>query len=317
MTAYEKVISKITRDDRVSHSLVACIFDGGHFQTKQEALHNCIRASEGENIRTPQTNRQLTGSVLENVVMTEGCRRLGLVNLDAEITEKVEHPLLPLEGSLDGMAEANKLVIKNNSDLGIYIPNGTKIVVNGKCPIEVKCTSIRATDTPPNWLGVMQLKAAMSTTQCDFGVLIILFESTDLRVFVYRRDYEFEEQLAEKVIDFDRRIKEKDYFTPQVSRDAYVMNQEADQESVVEIKDNFHIDQYLDLKQKIRDLEGQVDYHQSQIMGDMGNASKGVNEDYVVSWGMINYKAKPERVIPANDAYSIRRKTITVKRAKK
>lgn len=317
MTGYEKIISKITRDDRVSHSLVPCLFDEGHFITKQEALHNCIRASEGENIRTPQTNRQLTGSVLENPCLIEGCRRLGLVNVQAEITKKVEHPLLPLEGSLDGMAEAKNLKIENDPDKGIYIPNGSKIVVNGKCPIEVKCTSIRATDTPPNWLGVMQLKAAMSTTQSDFGVLIILFESTDLRVFVYRRDYKFEEELAEKVIDFDRRIKEKDYFTPQISRDALVINKNADPDSVVNIEDNFHIEQYLELKQKIRDLEEQVDYHQSQIMYEMGNASKALNDDYVVTWGMINYKAKPERVIPASDAYSIRRKTITVKRANK
>ena len=49
----------------------------------------------------------------------------------------------------------------------------------------------------------------MSTTQADAGILIILYQSTDLRIYVIPKDYEFEKELADKVIDFNRRIDEK------------------------------------------------------------------------------------------------------------
>ena len=314
----EQPISKITDDDKVSHSLAPYLFDEQLFdKTKNEALHDCIRAKHGENIRTPQTLRQEFGSEAEHVCLRVGCRRLGLTNVQHPILEKVEHPLLPLQGSLDGMAEADNLTIENSPERGIYLPNATKITVNGRCPIEVKTTSMRATDDPPNGLGVMQLKAAMSTTQSSFGVLICLFNSTDLRVFVYQRDYEFEDELAVRVKDFDRRIREEDYFTPQISRDAHLLNKSVDDEAVIELEDSFHVDQYVSLKEKKKEIEKQIDYHQSQIMNSMGNASKAIHEDFVVSWPMINYKAKPEKVVPAKDAYSVRRKTITVKRANK
>tara|TARA_R100001509_G_C4834667_1_gene204467 strand:- start:609 stop:1019 length:411 start_codon:yes stop_codon:yes gene_type:complete len=136
-------------------------------------------------------------------------------------------------------------------------------------------------------------------------------------VFVYQRDYEFEDELAVRVKDFDRRIREEDYFTPQISRDAHLLNKNVDDEAVIELEDSFHIDQYVSLKEKKKEIEKQIDYHQSQIMNSMGNASKGIHENYVVSWPMINYKAKLEKVVPAKDAYSVRRKTITVKRANK
>ena len=73
-----KPIGKITRDDYCTHSLVPYLFDAGHFKTKQEVLNDCIRARNGESIRTPQTLRQRTGDVLEKPLIQECMKRLGI-----------------------------------------------------------------------------------------------------------------------------------------------------------------------------------------------------------------------------------------------
>ena len=228
-----KPIGKITKDDMCTHSLVPYLFDAGHFKTKQEVLNDCIRAKHGENIRTPQTLRQRTGDVLEKPLIDECMLRLGITEYDKEVSEAVVHPLLPLEGSLDGIAFCDKLTVKEDKEQSIFCLDSSEVYLNGYVPIEVKCTSTYPEDIPPDWLGVMQLKAAMSTTQAKAGILIILYQSTDLRVYVIPKDYSFEKELEVKVIDFDRRIKEEDYYTPQVSLDALVKYPNANDETKI------------------------------------------------------------------------------------
>ena len=55
---------------------------------------------------------------------------------------------------------------------------------------------------------------------------------------------------------------------------------------------------------------------QAQIMDEMGNASVGRTGEWIVQWKMRNYKAQPEKVVPAKDAYTIRSKTLTIKKGK-
>lgn len=313
-----KVIGKITNDDMATHSLVPYLFDEGHFKTKQEVLDQCIRAKHGENVRSAQTLRQRTGDVLENPLIIEVAKRLGLSDVEIEVTEKVVHPFLPLEGSLDGIGYADNLLIKPDTENGIYTIGSSEILLNGKMPIEVKCSSQFPTDEPPNWLGVMQLKAAMSTIQAKAGILIILYQSTDLRVYIYQKDHEFEKQLAEKVIDFDRRIKEEDYFTPQITRDAYVKHPEAipDEVKILPEGTDTYINQLLTTKDMIKKLQSTADALQAQIMDQMGNASEGRIGEHIVHWKMRKFKAQPEKVVPAKDAYEIRSKTLTIKKSK-
>ena len=37
-----------------------------------------------------------------------------------------------------------------------------------------------------------------------------------------------------------------------------------------------------------------------------------VNSKYKVKWGSINYKATPERIIPAKEARTVRRRSISI-----
>ena len=310
-----KPIGKITRDDYCTHSLVPYLFDKGHFKSKQEVLNDCIRARHGESIRTPQTLRQRTGDVLEKPLIKECMKRLGIKQYEDKITEKVVHPMLPLEGSLDGMAYPEKLTIKEDKENGIFTLHSSEVYLNGKTQIEVKCTSIYPDDIPPDWLGVLQLKAAMSTTQAQAGILIILYQSTDLRIYVIPKDYEFEKELADKVIDFNRRIDEEDYYTPQVTNDAHIKYPNANDETKILSEDTSELlKQHEQTKEMIASLKEVNEKIQAQIMDEMGNASIGRTGNWIVQWKMRKYKAQPKKIVPPKDAYEIRSKTLTIKK---
>ena len=310
-----KPIGKITRDDYCTHSLVPYLFDKGHFKSKQEVLNDCIRARHGESIRTPQTLRQRTGDVLEKPLIQECMKRLGIDKYEDKITEKVVHPMLPLEGSLDGMAYPEKLTIKEDKENGIHTLDSSEVYLNGNTPIEVKCTSIYPDDLPPDWLGVLQLKAAMSTTQAQAGILIILYQSTDLRIYVIPKDYEFEKELADKVIDFNRRIDEEDYYTPQVTNDAHIKYPNANDETKILSEETSELlKQHEQTKEMIASLKEVNEKIQAQIMDEMGNASIGRTGNWIVQWKMRKYKAQPEKIVPPKDAYEIRSKTLTIKK---
>jgi len=45
----------------------------------------------------------------------------------------------------------------------------------------------------------------------------------------------------------------------------------------------------------------------------MGNHTHARLKNFNLNWSLINYKAQPEKIIPAKEAYSIRKKTITIK----
>ena len=310
-----KPIGKITRDDYCTHSLVPYLFDEGHFKTKQEVLNDCIRARHGESIRTPQTLRQRTGDVLEKPLIKECMKRLNIDNYDDKVTEKVVHPILPLEGSLDGMAYPEKLTIKEDADNGIWTLDSSEVYLDGKTPIEVKCTSIFPSDIPPDWLGVLQLKAAMATTQATAGILIILWQGTDLRIYVIPKDYTFEQELAERVCDFNRRIDEEDYYTPQITSDAYIKYPNANDETKILSEDTADLlKQHQQTKDMIASLKAVNEKIQAQIMDEMGNASIGRTGEWIVQWKMRKYKAQPEKIVPPKDAYEIRSKTLTIKK---
>lgn len=312
-----KPIGKITRDDYCTHSLVPYLFDKGHFKSKQEVLNDCIRARHGENIRTPQTLRQRTGDVLEKPLIQECMKRLGIDKYEDKVTQKVVHPMLPLEGSLDGMAYPEKLTIKEDKENGIHTLDSSEVYLNGNTPIEVKCTSIYPEDVPPDWLGVLQLKAAMSTTQAQAGILIILYQSTDLRIYVMPKDYEFEKNLSDKVIDFNRRIDEEDYYTPQVTNDAHIKYPNANDETKILSEETSELlKQHEQTKEMIASLKEVNEKIQAQIMDEMGNASIGRIGNWIVQWKMRKYKAQPEKIVPPKDAYEIRSKTLTIKKGK-
>ena len=207
---------------RATSSITCALFDRARFFDKHGCLKKAIAEKNGTLVDNyVQTNRQATGDLLEPVLIKEAARRLGITELEAEVDYKIDHPELPLQASLDGRCKVVNLKVSHDPDNGIYIVGHKDLILNGDIPIECKCSSdFPSVDEPPKYLGVDQLHASMDILNADYGILIVLFQSTDLRIYIYKKDEAFKGELARVVLDFDRRVEEEDYYPPETPEHA-------------------------------------------------------------------------------------------------
>jgi hypothetical protein len=302
---------------KATSSIVCALMDEGEYFNKQTCLKRAIDDKYGIPSDFKSTNRMATGDLLEPVLIKEGARRLGITDIDVDIDYKIEHPLLPLEASLDGLANAKDIIVKEDADTGIFLPHATKLTLNGQIPIECKVSSQFPQSEPPTWLGVHQLMSSMEILDAEYGILIVLWQGTDFRIYVYKRQPDYAQKLKEVVLDFDRRVEEEDWYIPECSEDAYMIFDTArEAESVMILEEDVveDIDQYMTLKDVAAQAEKAADLCLTNLMVSMGNHSKARSADYKVDWGVRNYKATEEKIVPAKEARSIRLKKPIIKR---
>ena len=317
------MVGKVTPDNQLSCSALA-IFDENYPYglTKNELLDRCIRATKGENVRSNnQPLHMRTGDVLENPILQEACTRLGLTNVRLDIAEPLVHATLPFAGSPDGMARAstdrkNPIVIKSDPSKNIFTPNDKEVKLVGDGILEAKCTRDWAEDELPKWRGKDQAQGLCECADLDWYVVVVLYSSTDLRIFVFQRDPEFKTWLEETVIDFDRRVKEEDYYTPEDSNDANIIWSNA-YDSLVELPNEMSskLEDIQSAKRIIENAKQIIDDSETAIKVAMQENEHATVSKYQVRWGSRKYKAKAEqtKVIPASAARIVRNKTLTIK----
>ena len=71
--------------------------------------------------------------------------------------------------------------------------------------------------------------------------------------------------------------------------------------------------QSMECDRVIKEAKQHKEMCMEKLKDAMGNHTHARLKNFNLNWGLINYKAQPEKVIPAKDAYSIRKKTITIK----
>jgi len=71
--------------------------------------------------------------------------------------------------------------------------------------------------------------------------------------------------------------------------------------------------QSMECDRVIKEAKQHKEMCMEKLKKAMGNHTHARLKNFNLNWGLINYKAQPEKVIPAKDAYSIRKKTITIK----
>ena len=224
------MVGKVTPDYQLSCSGLA-VFDPNYPYglTKNELLDRCIRAARFENVRDDkQPLFMRVGDVLENPILEEACLRLGLKNPQLDIDEPLIHKTLPLAGSPDGIATAtvgdeSPLVVKTDLTQNIFTSKNEEVRLIGDGILEAKTTRDYGEDDLPDWRGKFQAQGLMECAGLDWCAVVVLYASTDLRVYVYERDPEFSSWLEEIVTDFDERIKTRKYFEPENSIDANII----------------------------------------------------------------------------------------------
>ena len=308
------MVGKLSRDDMFSPSICPIVFGVSPYMNRNEILKQCIDAKHGKNVRTEQTTQQRVGDLLEPLILQETAEMLGLSNLEKDHTTPVHHPTLPIQGSLDGTAFAKNVIIQPTDD--IMTQDGRPIVLQGKGVLESKSTAASPTDIPPEWRGVMQTKCLMSCLDYDWGVVSVLYRSTLLKLYVFRRDFEFEKQLADVALDFDRRVKEEDYYPPVTNVEAAVAFSSVEPDKIVNMDNDLittATESYLLAKEQIKKYTDLANKSMLTIQNFMQNAEKGTHPKYEYKWGSRTYKAQPEKIIPAKESYTTRNKSVTIK----
>jgi predicted phage-related endonuclease len=307
-----------------SASLLPAIMGMSPWASPNDALAGCIEAHRGHErpgLSDPEPAEW--GNLLETTILEQACLRLGLTNLDLDHSEARSHPMLKLACSLDGTADGNGLLVKHNPDAGIYVMDGDEIALNGVGVMEAKSTAIEPADSPPLYQGPIQLQAQMDIIGAEWGAVCTLFKGSRLRVYLFKRHSQTCQEIAKAVIDFQRRIDQWlvdgsiDYYPPVSSKDA---DRTWDQAEEAEV-DLGHaaellVDEIVVAKAEIKRLEEKVEKAETNLKNLMRTATKAKAGMWEVSWPMRQYRAQPERVVPATEARVVRQSTLKIKEAK-
>lgn len=71
--------------------------------------------------------------------------------------------------------------------------------------------------------------------------------------------------------------------------------------------------QSLECDRVIKEAKLHKEMCMEKLKDAMGNHTYARLKNFNLNWGLINYKAQPEKIIPAKEAFAIRRKTIIIK----
>ena len=310
-----EAVGKLTPDFQLSCSLLEPIITGQNpYQTRNQVLENCHKALQGEDIRIATNNYMEVGNVLEKPVAELAAKRIGLLDIQLVVEEAVRHKKVTLNGSIDCIGVADNLFITKDIDKGFYCPEleeGEGIKLNGKGVVEIKVTNAPLTETLPAYRGVVQVKGLMAITEYSWSVVCVL-NGSDLRMYFYERNQDWEQEVLEPtVIDFNNRIAKLDWYDPFDTKEAAHITPQDNGETVeLNKQDQVQIDNIVAWEAQIKNLKDNIEAAKKNIMVSLKEAKYGVSESHKVTWQTINYKAQPEKLVPAKDAYTSRRLSI-------
>ena len=310
-----EAVGKLTPDYEISCSLLEPLITGKNpYKTRNQVLEDCHKALNGEDIRIATNNYMEVGNVLEKPVAELASKRIGLLDMQLVVEEAVRHKRVTLNGSIDCIGVADNLFITKDVDKGFYCPeleDGEGMKVNGKGIVEIKITNAPLSESLPPYRGVIQVKGLMAITEYSWAVVCVL-NGSDLRMYFYQRDEQWEKDVLEPtVIDFNNRIANCDWYDPFDTKEAaYITPQDNGEPTELTKQDQVQIDNILAWEAQIKNLKNNIEEAKKSIMMSMKDAKEGYSESHKVVWQTVNYKAQPEKVVPAKEAYTSRRFSI-------
>ena len=318
-----KSYRKVTPDTMLSASRLPAVAGKSRYSTANDELRRTIDALQNIDPEPLESEAADWGNRLERVILTETALRLGLDNVELEHPKPYFHASWSLCCSLDGSAMGNGMEIKHDPANGIFVlsPGGT-IRLTGLGVLEAKVAGCAPEDTLPLYRGPLQLQAQMSILDAKWGCVSVLYQGIAMRVFLFephQASLDFIEHLCH---DFQRRIdhykttQEILWYDPQHTDDAARCWPVAEEtEDAVELLNDAVVwaAEVVQAKKLIKEKEELIEDRQTKLMALMQGRPKAVAGSYRISWPMRHFKAQPEKVIPARDAYSIRQSSVSVK----
>ncbi len=314
---------KLTPDYMMSASRLPALLGLSRYQTPNDELQYSINASKGLPREDKQNEAMAWGDRLEQMILLETAKRLELLELSTEFDSAFFHKTLPLACSLDGWAHGRGQKIRTDMDAGIIVVGQDEIMLDGYGVLEAKLTAVSPEEMPALYRGPVQLQAQMDIMQAKWGAVAVLYQGTVLRIFLFEPHKQTLETIKTAVLEFQNKIEkykatgEIDYYPPANSKDADRMYPAADEAAVVNLPGRAEqlADQILAANAAIKEAEGKRSEAETELKAMLGQASKGTVGRFEIRWPMRSYKATPEKVVPAKDAYSIRQSTLSIKEA--
>jgi len=314
---------KLTDDREMSASRLPGIMGFSKYSTPNDELQYSINAIDGKERPDIGNEAMGWGNTLEPVILTEAAKRLGIEEFHTEIGEPYKHQTLALQCSLDGVGFGVGQQVFNDPDNGIFVVGQDSIVLDGPGVLEAKLTKTMPEDFPHLARGPIQLQGQMLVTGHKWGAVCVLYQGIELRVFLFAPHSQTQDAIAKAVTDFQTRLDTYqkdgviDWYPPASSR-------ELDRIYPSAVKDEVDLPatvadlakEILANKAAIRAAEAGIEEAEKLIKEKLGQAERGRAGEFVISWPMRNYKAAPERLVPAKEAYSIRQSTLSIKEAK-
>jgi len=215
----------------------------------------------------------------------------------------------PLGASIDDWAVAKE-------PIQITDPLGETFDLVGDILWEYKVTSI-SQDELPLYRGPVQVQGQMMCTLTTKAVVMVFNTKTwEIQYWPILENKETQSLIRNAVREFWNRREKELYYDPEKSSDYSLVYPEA-LDKTVDLSGNNHIGDAINTwhegNLEIKSGKKKIEASQDIIKGAMGEAAFGKYNDFAISWPVRNYKAKPEKVVPAQEAYSKRSNTISIK----
>ena len=315
----DKAVGKLTPDDMMSCSRLPALLGFSKFRTPNDELKYSINAINKEPNEFNENEPMLWGNLTEKLILAEAAKRLG-VDIDKLAHDKPYfHPDIPLATSLDGTATGNDTTIYTNIDKGIYVMGHDSIKLDGYGILEAKLTAQEVESEPAPYRGVIQLQGQMDIMKATWGALCVLYKGTTLRIFLYPINQDHINMIHNAVEDFQKRLdkyktnQEIEWYPLSDSFEASRVFDHAEKSTIELPEIEIQAEKIIDLREKIMELETAIDNLQINIMEQMRDNEVCNAGRYKISWPMRQYKAQPEKRVPAKEAYVIRQSKLSIK----
>lgn len=317
------MVNKVTPDTMLSASRLPAVMGISRYQTPNDELEYSMRALRGEEREDIGNESMDWGNQLEPLILKETAKRLLLTDLVVDHDKAHFHDSLPLCCSLDGSAEGRGQVIVTDPDQGIYVIGQDSITLDGMGVLEAKLTAMEPEDVPPLWRGPIQLQAQMDIVKVKWGAIATLYKGTQLRIFLFAPHQPTLDRIAEVATDFQARLTtwqetgEINYYPPQegeqwpARRGAYPVEEEV--AITLDGKAEELAQLIVSANAALKEAEKIKAESEAELKKLIGTATLATAGRFQIKWPTRSYKAQPEKIVPAKEAYTIRQSGLTIK----
>jgi hypothetical protein len=150
-----------------------------------------------------------------------------------------------------------------------------------------------------------------------------LYSGVELRIYLFAPHHATMDAIEKAAIDFESRLEnfrqtgEPAWYPPQDSKDADRVWPNA-KDADIDLGDHAEgiASAIIGIKAEIKKMEEQVAEKEVKLKTMMQEFSSAKCGKWSIKWPMRHFKATPEKITPAKEAYSIRQSTLTIKESK-